>query len=366
MLVPADTVSLADYERHFHARIEPGIRAYIAGAAADGLTQQANRDAFDGLRLLPRALADLSGATARTTLLGQTLDYPLLIGPTAFHKLVADDGELATAQAAALTRTGMVVSAQASVSLESIAASAPSPLWLQLYMQAERDDTLALVRRAENAGYRALVVTIDAVVSGVRNIEQRAGFRLPEGVAAVNLQGFRSNAPVLARAGSPVFQGMLANAPSWRDIAWLCSQTSLPVLVKGILNAADVRPALDAGVAGIVVSNHGGRTLDTVPATIEVLPEIAKTAAGRVPLLLDGGIRRGTDIVKALALGADAVMIGQPILHALAVGGMAGVAHMLTILQTELEIAMALTGAPTIEAIDASLIWSPAAASDSR
>ncbi|MBY4896098.1 alpha-hydroxy acid oxidase [Cupriavidus sp. AU9028] len=359
MRVPPDTVSLADYERHFHARIEPGIRAYIAGAAADGITQQANRDAFDRLRLLPRALADLRGATAHTTLLGQSLDYPLLIGPTAFHKLVDADGELATAQAAALTRTGMVVSAQASVPLEAIAASSPSPLWLQLYLQPARDDTLTLVRRAENAGYQALMVTIDAVVSGVRNIEQRAGFRLPDGVAAVNLQGFRPNAPVVARAGSPVFQGMLANAPTWDDIAWLCRQTTLPVLVKGLLNPADVPRALDAGVAGIVVSNHGGRTLDTVPATIDVLQTIANAVAGRVPLLLDGGIRRGTDIVKALALGANAVMIGQPVLHALAVGGLAGVAHMLTILQTELEIAMALTGAPTVEAIDASLLWNP-------
>ncbi|MBO4122614.1 alpha-hydroxy-acid oxidizing protein [Cupriavidus gilardii] len=354
--IPADTVSLRDYERRFHERMEPGVRAYVAGAAADGITQHENGAAFERLRLLPRALVDMSQASARRTLFGEVLDHPILIAPTAFHRLVHPDGELATVQAASLTRTWMTVSTQSSVTLEDLARASTVPLWFQLYFQPRTQDTLDLVRRAEQAGYKAIVVTIDAAVSGVRNIEQRAGFRLPDDITAVNLAGYPPVAPVSASHGSPVFRGMLKNAPTWRDIEALCRQTSLPVLVKGLLNPRDVEPALRAGVAGIVVSNHGGRTLDTVPATIDCLPAIAAQVGGRVPVLLDGGIRRGTDIVKAIASGATAVLLGQPVLHALAVGGMPGVAHMLTLLQTELEIAMALTGCPTLDAIDASVL----------
>lgn len=354
--IPPDTVSLQDYERRFHERVDPAIRAYIAGAAADGITQQENRAAFDRIRLMPRALVDMSAASARCALLGETLDYPILLAPTAFHRLVHPDGELATAQAAALTRTCMTVSTQASVMLEDIARASAAPLWFQLYCQPRQQDTFDLLQRAEQAGYKAIVVTIDAVVSGVRNIEQRAGFCLPAGVGAVNLDAYPPNRPTTATHGSPLFRGMLQHAPTWADIETLCRRTSLPVLVKGLLNPRDVDPALRAGVAGIIVSNHGGRTLDTVPATIDCLPAVAAQVAGRVPVLLDGAVRRGTDIVKAIALGATAVLVGQPVLHALAVGGMPGIAHMLTLLQTELEIAMALTGCPTLRDIDASVL----------
>lgn len=357
-MIPADVVSLGDYERYFHARAEPAVRAYVAGAAADGITQRENRAAYDRLRLLPRALADLGRATARTELFGRVLDYPIIIAPMAYHRLLHPGGETALAQAAGLARTWMMVSTLASCSLEEIARSATASLWFQLYMQPRSEDTLALVRRAEAAGYQALVVTVDAVVNGMRNAEQRTGFRLPEGIGAVNLAGLGGGLPeVRARSGSPVFQGMLAAAPTWMDIAWLCRQTTLPVLLKGLANPLDVRPALDAGVAGIVVSNHGGRALDTLPAAIDLLPGVAREVAGRVPVLVDGGIRRGTDVVKACALGAAAVLVGQPVLHALAVGGMAGVAHMLTILQTELEAAMALLGRTCLDELDASVIW---------
>ncbi|RZT30763.1 alpha-hydroxy acid oxidase [Cupriavidus agavae] len=351
-MIPPDTVALCDYERHFHARVDPAIAAYVAGAAADGHTQRDNRAAFARLRLLPRALADLSAPSARKMLFGEALAYPILIAPSAYHRLVHPEGELATVHAASLTRTWMTVSTQASVTLEEIARRATTPLWFQLYFQPRREHTLALVRRAEQAGYRALVVTLDATVSGVRNAEQRAGFRLPAGVSAVNLDGLPPLPAGDTRRGSPVFRDMLRDAPTWRDLDWLCGQTRLPVLVKGLLHPADVPLALDAGVAGIIVSNHGGRTLDTVPATIDALPAVVQAVAGAVPVLVDGGIRRGTDIVKAIALGASAVMVGQPILHALAVGGMPGVAHALTLLQTELEIAMALTGRVRLETLE--------------
>ncbi|WP_066742324.1 alpha-hydroxy acid oxidase [Cupriavidus sp. D384] len=355
-MIPADTVSVRDYERRFHECVHPAVAGYIAGYGADGITQRDNQSAFERIRLMPRAMVDMSQASARSELFGQVLDYPLLIAPTAYHKLVHPDGELATVHAASLTRTWMTVSTQASVSLEDIARTSTTTLWFQLYLQPRREDTLTLVRRAEQAGYRAIVLTIDAVVNGIRNVEQRAGFRLPDGVSAVNLADLPPPETHDASHGSPVFRSMLRHAPTWQDVAWLCGQTPLPVLVKGLLNPADVRPALDAGVAGIIVSNHGGRTLDTVPATIDALPAVAQAVNGAVPILLDGGIRRGTDIAKAIALGARAVLIGQPILHALAVGGMPGVAHMLTMLQTELEVSMALLGCPRLDALDSAAI----------
>lgn len=356
MTVPSDCVSLFDYERYFHHQTDPAIAAYLAGAAADGITDRANRQAYDSLRLLPRAMTDMHGASAKTRLLGLDMNFPIVIAPMAYHRLAHPDGELATATAASLTGTWMTVSTQASVSLEQIAATAKTPLWFQLYFQPRPQDTLALVRRAENAGYRALVLTVDAPINGVRNMEQRAGFTLPAGIAPVNLAAFPDTGFVPAHPGSPVFQGMLNHSPTWDMVTALCTNTRLPVLLKGILNPADVEPAIASGAAGIIVSNHGGRTLDTLPAALDMLPLIAERTAHRLPILVDGGIRRGTDIVKALALGADAVMVGRPVLYALAVGGMPGVAHALTVLQAELEAAMALTGRAHLSDIDPSTV----------
>src|SRR5690606_34056075 len=230
--------------------------------------------------------------------------------------------------------------------------------WFQLYIQPDREFTATLVRRAEASGCRALVVTVDAPVSGVRNREKRSGFALPAGVAAVNLQGMRALPPQAARAGeSPLLtSALVASAPTWKDVAWLRSLTRLPILLKGVLAPDDARRALDEGIAGVIVSNHGGRALDTVPASIEALPAIAQAVGGRMPLLLDGGIRRGTDIVKALALGASAGLVGRPFMHGLAAAGALGVVHVLHILRTELEMAMVLCGRRTLAELDASLV----------
>jgi 4-hydroxymandelate oxidase len=342
--VPADIVALADYERHARGALPAQAWGYIAGGGADGITARWNREAFDRIALAGRVLADMAGATTALTLLALDLPHPILLAPVAFQKLAHPDGELAMALGAAAAGALAVVSAQASTALEDVAAQAHGPLWFQLYVQQEREATLSLVRRAEAAGYRALVVTVDALVNGVRNVEQRAGFALPAGIEAVNLRGM---APATHRAGpgeSPVFKGLLDRAPTWRDIEWLRGETRLPLLLKGIMAPQDADAAVRAGCDAIVVSNHGGRTLDTLPATIDVLPAIVQAVAGRVPVLLDGGVRRGTDIVKALERGAAAVLIGQPVMHALAVAGAVGVAHMLTILRAELEVAMALTG----------------------
>lgn len=350
--IPPRVVSLDDYEVLARERVEESAWAYLSGGAADERTLQENRAAFDRLKLSPRILRDLSGANTRLELLGRTYAHPVFIAPTAFHRLFHSDGEHATVLGASAMEACLTVSTSAGIPLEVIAQSATVPPWFQLYVQADRGFTAELVKRVEAAGYAALVVTVDAPLHGLRNREQRAGFRLPPGIEAVNLRGMKSLAPAEGVFGTP----LLESAPTWKDLAWLRSLTSLPVILKGVLAPEDARLAVTEGFSGIVVSNHGGRTLDTVPTAIEVLPGIAEVVAGQLPILLDGGIRRGTDILKALALGASAVMVGRPVLHGLAAAGATGVAHVLKILRTELEIGMALTGRPTLASIDRAVI----------
>jgi 4-hydroxymandelate oxidase len=360
--IPAEIAAVADYEPFARERLSEQAWAYLAGGAADELTLADNRAAFDRLRLRSRVLRDLSGGNTRLRLFGQSFDHPIFLAPVAYQKLAHPDGELASVLAASAVRAGMLVSTQASVELEAIAAAAQTPLWFQLYIQPDRDFTAALVRRAEAAGYQALVLTVDAPVSGVRNREQRAGFALPAGVEAVNLRGMRPlQATADPAAGSLLLGGpLLAAAPTWADLAWLRGLTRLPILLKGIMSGADAEQALAAGMDGLIVSNHGGRSLDGLPATIEALPEVAAAVQKTVPLLLDGGIRRGSDVLKALALGAYAVLVGRPYVFGLAAAGAVGVAHVLQLLRAELEVAMALTGCRDLAAIDAETIWRPA------
>lgn len=359
--IPADIAAVGDYQAYARERMSEQAWAYLAGGAADELTLQDNRQAFDRLRLRSRVLQDLRGGNTRLRLFGQDYEHPIFVAPVAYQKLAHADGELACVLGASALRAGMVVSTQASIELETIAAQAQTPLWFQLYIQPDRDFTAALVRRAEAAGYRALVLTVDAPVSGIRNREQRARFALPAGIEAVNLRGMRPLAVSADPSASSLLLGgpLLNAAPTWADLAWLRAQTSLPILLKGILSAADAEQALAAGVDGLIVSNHGGRTLDGLPATIEALPEVAAAVQGRVPVLLDGGIRRGTGILKALALGADAVLVGRPCIFALAAAGAVGVAHVLQLLRAELEVAMALTGCADLASIGPQTIWTP-------
>lgn len=356
--IPASVVAVEDYEALARERVSPQVWAYIAGGAEDEWTIAENRAAFRRLMLRSRVLRDLRGGHTRLDLFGQTLASPILLAPVAYHRLVHPEGEVATALAASATQTAMVVSTQGSVSLEEIAGHSTAPLWFQLYIQHDREFTVDLVRRAEAAGYRALMVTVDAPVNGLRNREKRSGTTLPSDIEAVNLRGMRRAPPQVAEIGGNILLGgaLLASAPTWADLGWLKSQTSLPILIKGIMTPEDAREAIATGVDGIIVSNHGGRTLDMQPATITVLPEIAAAVAGRVPLLLDGGIRRGSDIFKALALGADAALIGRPYMYGLAAAGMTGVAHVLQILRAELEMTMALTGCNSLAEIDGSRI----------
>lgn len=351
-IIPSDLVSVSDYGRYAPKHMSHAIYEYIAGGGADEITLKRNRTKFDEWCILPKTLIDCTKGRTQTRILGEDWRHPMMLAPLAFHQLVHPDGEIATAQAASILETGMMVSTLSSVELETISDELTSPKWFQLYFQQCRDFTLSLVKRAEAACYSKLVITIDAPLHGIRNRAQRAGFSLPEGVSAVNLK----DRPPLPTASfdssqSIVFQGMMSEAPTWDDIIWLKQQTHLPIILKGILNPADATYAKSLGIAAIVVSNHGGRTLDCLPSSIEMLPKIRQAVGADYPLLLDGGIERGTDVFKALALGANAVLIGRPQLYALAVAGAVGVGHMLRILREELEVAMALAGTPTIESI---------------
>ena len=356
-------LTLADHERQAHLDLDANALAYFSGGAADEITLRANQESWGQLQLYPRVLRSVVGGHTRVSLLGRELAHPILLAPVAFQRMAHADGELATALAASMQGAGMVLSTQASMSLETIADAylaqpQRGPLWFQLYLQHDRAFTQTLIRRAEDAGYEALVLTVDAPCSGARDRERRAGFSLPAGVSAVNLQGLSPfPARPLAAGQSGLFDSLMTSAPTWDDIAWLQSVTRLPVLLKGILHEDDARLAQQAGVAGIIVSNHGGRTLDTVPATAAALPRIRAAVGPEFLVLADGGIRRGTDVLKAMALGANAILIGRPVVYGLRNAGAMGVAHILRLLRDELEIAMALSGCATLAEATPALIF---------
>ncbi|EIZ80943.1 putative oxidoreductase [Novosphingobium sp. Rr 2-17] len=349
--IPPDLRSLADYEARAQAHFAPEVWRHLQEGAGREITLRENRAAFDRIGLLPRAMANLDGHT-RIELFGRTHAAPILLAPLAYQRLAHPDGEMATAHAAAALETGMVVSTLASVEIEAIAQGAVAlarelgkgdpPLWFQLYLQPDRAHSLELVRRAEAAGYEAIVLTIDAAL-------KPTGITLPPGVDAVNLAGM-PRARHTAVPGGRILLGtpLTDAAPRWDDLAWLRGQTKLPVLVKGLVLGEDARRCVDEGADGLIVSNHGGRVLDGLPSVLDLIADVADATGGSIPLLVDGGIRSGTDVVKALALGAKAVLVGRPQMHALAVAGMPGVAHMLHLLRTELEAAMAQLGCPTV------------------
>lgn len=363
--IPAGVVAAADYEVAARAVLDEAAFAYLTGGAGDEITLQENRRAWDALRLMPRVLRRLAGGHTRVDLLGRTWPHPILIAPVAYQCLAHPQGEVATAHAAAAQGAGLVLSTQSSAPLEQVAQvclrePARGPLWFQFYLQHDRGFSRALLDRAERAGYEALVMTVDAPVQGPRDRERRAGFRLPAGMSAVHLAGLGPMPPADAGPGrSALFDGLLRHAPSWDDLAWLRGITRLPIVLKGVLHPDDARQACALGVDALVVSNHGGRTLDTAPATAHCLPAIADAVGDALPLLVDGGIRRGTDVLKACALGARAVLIGRPVVHALASAGAPGVAHLLRLLRDELEIAMALCGCASLDEVTRAVLAEP-------
>jgi 4-hydroxymandelate oxidase len=353
--IAPDLVAACDYQRYAEPRMDANAWAYLQGGAADEHSCQANLEVWQDWALLPRVLADLRGGHTRCQLLGATLQHPILLAPVAYQQLFHPEGELASSLAAGVLGGAAVLSCFASTALEAVAEVSQGPLWFQLYWQGDGPRTLALAERAEAAGYQALVLTVDAPLAGIRNREQRAGFALPAQVRAVNIDTPPS-LPELASGSSAVFDGLLALAPQWADVAWLCQHSRLPVLLKGILHPQDAQLAMQAGAAGLIVSNHGGRVLDSQFPAIKALPAIRQLVGPQVPLLVDGGIRRGTDVLKAIALGADAVLIGRPYIHALATAGALGVAHLLKLLREELEVAMALCGCRQLADIGPALL----------
>jgi isopentenyl diphosphate isomerase/L-lactate dehydrogenase-like FMN-dependent dehydrogenase len=340
--VPAGPLNVDDFEEIARERLDPGAYAYYAGGSGDEQTLRANRAAFGRWELRPRVLVDVSDVSTATTVLGTHLTLPLLVAPTAFHRLAHPDGELATARAAAAAGTVMCLSTLSSTSPAELAAAAPgAPRWFQLYWSRDRGFTRDLLAQAVEAGFAALVLTVDFPVAGRRERDLRAEFALPDDLPAPNL-------PVtLARKDFHAALGEIVDATlTWRDLEWLRAACPLPLVVKGLLTAEDALLAAEHGAAAVVVSNHGGRQLDSVPAALDALPEVAEAVGERVEVLVDGGFRRGTDVLKALALGARAALAGRAVLWALAAGGEEGVVRVLELLREEIDVGLRLLGCP--------------------
>jgi 4-hydroxymandelate oxidase len=357
-----DPVSLIEYEALARQTLGGPAFDYFASGAGAEITVRENQEAFNAIRLRPRVLVRVGQRDQLVTLFGRQLPSPIFVAPMAFQKMAHPDGELATVRACAAAGAVFVASTVATVGLEEIAAATPAPKWFQLYVFKDRGVTRTLVERAEAAGYEAMQVTADLPVMGRREADVRNCFSLPEGLAVTNLEsaGHGCLASDGTESGPALYSRYLFDPDlSWRDIEWLRSMTRLPVLVKGILRGDDADRAISHGASGVVVSNHGGRQLDTVVPTIQALPEVVEAVAGRGVVIVDGGIRRGIDVVKALALGANAVQIGRPVLWGLAVAGEEGVKRVLNLLREELDNAMALCGCPTIADITRDLIAWP-------
>ena len=335
---------LADFETAARAALPHAVFEYVAAGAGDEITLTENRRAFDRIKLRPRVLCDVAKLDSHIDLFGITLPHPILLAPTSFQRLVHPEGEVATATAAGKASAVFVHSTLGTSTIEDCVAASAAPVWFLLYWQSDREFNRDLVARVEAGGAKALMVTVDTPTGGDRRRQARAGFQVPADLVTPYYHD-RKSGPI-GRFGL-----------TWRDIEWLRSLTKLPLILKGILDPDDAEQAVRVGADGIVVSNHGARNIDTLPATIEALPRVAQQVSGRAAVIMDGGIRRGTDVLKALAFGATAVMIGRPYAFALAVGGAAGVAQCIALLRTELEAAMALTGRRTIGEIDRSVIW---------
>jgi 4-hydroxymandelate oxidase len=349
-------LDLEDLERDARHVIGEMAYAYYSGGADDERLLLGNIEAWAHWQLHPRVLAGIDGVTTSTTLLGSGVSSPVVIAPTAIQGLAHPEGEVATARGAAEVGALMILSSLATCPLEDVAAATPeSPKWMQIYILRDRARTKDLVHRAATHGYGALVLTVDAPVSGLRRREIRAGVHLPDDLALPNLAGGSTES---AREGG--FMAVVTNefepALTPDDIGWLAGLSALPVVAKGVQRADDAVRCVEAGAAAIVVSNHGARQLADAPATADIVDEIVDAVNGRAEVYVDGGVRRAPDVVKALALGADAVLIGRPSLWALSVGGADGIASLLRWYESELQRAMALCGAAAVADIDRSLI----------
>ena len=336
-------INVDDFEAAARERLEPGAYGYIAGGAGDEHTMRRNRAAFGRWELRPRVLVDISAVSTATTVLGTEVALPVLVAPTAFQRLAHPEGEAATARAAAMAGTVMTLSTLSSVTPAELAEAAPgAPQWFQLYWSRDRGFTQGLVEAAVESGFGAIVLTVDLPVPGRRERDLRAAYRLPDDLPLPNI-------PEELRGDDfhTALHAVVDDTLTWRDLEWLRSICSLPIVVKGILTAEDALIAVEQGAAAVVVSNHGGRQLDGVPASLDVLPEVVEAVGERVEVLLDGGIRRGVDVLKGLALGARATLSGRSVLWGLAAAGEEGAAQVLELLRAEIELGLKLLGCPS-------------------
>lgn len=333
---PNNVQTAADYQAHAQQRLDPVVWNYLQSGAGSGVALVKNRAVFNQVTLMPRPLAKVAGGDTKLHLFGQTFTHPIVLAPIAYQGLFHPDSECGSAMATAAQGGQMLVSSLASQTVEAIIHAAEKPLWFQLYWQGNRERTLTLIKRVISAGYSTIFFTVDAPV-------KQASIILPPHIAAVNLA---PSLPFqLAAEASVVFDGWMRQAPTWDDVQWLREQISIPLIIKGILHEDDALNAMRLGCDGIVVSNHGGRVLDGVPASLTVLPKIAQVTAGKMKVFFDSGIMNGQDVYKALHLGADAVLLGRPYIWGLATLGAVGVAHVIKLMRDELEMTMALCGA---------------------
>lgn len=342
--IPPEIRCAADYASVARGFLSEAVYAHIEGGSAQDVTAAENLRAFGDIAIVPRLLRDVRTGDTRW----EDFPHPILLAPVAAQAMAHPGGERETAMAAGATQTCMVASTLSSLTLEEIAAGARAPQWFQFYFQPGREANADLLRRAADAGYAAIVVTLDTPLQQPSHAAERAGYS-PSMLPPANLTGYPPviGAPV-AKGQSRIFQGLMARAPLWPDIDWLMGETRLPVWIKGVLHPDDARDCIARGAAGVIVSNHGGRSLDGAPASLDMLAHVREALGDEARVLFDGGIRSGTDIFKAIALGADAVLVGRLQLWALAVAGALGVAHMVKLLREELELCMALSGCATL------------------
>jgi 4-hydroxymandelate oxidase len=356
------TADVTQFEPLARKRLSKMAYDYVRSGGADEISMRENRAGFERLRLSPSVLVDVSEINTRVNLFGGEFESPILLAPVAYHRLYHAEGEIGTARGASAAGAGFVVSTFTTTAIDDIARNTQRPIWFQLYVQRDRGFTKDMVQRAVASGCKAVCLTVDTPVLG--NRYGQLSFGLPKELECVHLRGLTLSGPGVSQATqghktqrSSIYDTLFDPSFNWNDLEWLRSVAGVPVILKGVLSAEDGRLAVSCGADGVIVSNHGGRNLDTVPATIDALPRVVEAVAGRIPVMLDSGIRRGTDVLAALALGAKAVFIGRPYIYGLALGGARGVERVISILRDELERAMALTGRRSIEEIDATVLW---------
>ena len=353
--IPPQLQTLADYEQQAQHHLTPDVWGYLQGGAMHEISVQQNLLQFQDIQLVPRHLNDLTQGHTEIHLFGQTYPHPIFLAPIGHQGLFHPQAEQATALAAEVMQSNMILSTFTNTHMGEINPH-HADKWFQLYWHGSREQSLPLVQQAEQFGYQAIVITVDSPHKGIRDRESKLCFQLPKNMQHPHAPTHLS-LPDVSPSESQVFQGLMRIAPTWEDIRWVLENTSLPVLLKGILHPADAQKALDYDVHGLIISNHAGRVLDGTISPLTALQNIRQAVPQDYPLLLDGGIRRGTDVFKAIALGANAVLIGRPYIYGLAVAGALGVAHVTRILKEELEITMALMGTENIKSINNSFIY---------